>query len=95
MVRRPECSDKTAIHLREQPHQGDSVAPANATATSAADQDRPAIAAGRERKKSSSTSPLVSSCSSITADGTATANQVAKFTAACKIHQSQIFRQRH
>jgi len=40
---------------------------------------------------SAASSPLASACTSITADGTATANQVAKFTASCKIHQSRIF----
>jgi len=66
-----------------------SVASVNTSSTSA---DAPAhsTVAG-ERKQASSSSPLTSSCSSITADGTATANQVAKFTAACKIHQSRIF----
>jgi hypothetical protein len=62
----------------------------NEAPTSAGAQDRRSVAAGRERKQASSASPLTS-CSSVTADGTATANQVAKFTAACKIHQSQIF----
>jgi hypothetical protein len=33
----------------------------------------------------------LTTCSKITADGTATANQVAKFTAACTIHQSLLF----
>jgi hypothetical protein len=66
-----------------------SAASVNTTSTSA---DAPAhsTVAG-ERKQASSSSPLTSPCSSITADGTATANQVAKFTTACKIHQSQIF----
>jgi hypothetical protein len=32
-----------------------------------------------------------SACTALTADGTANANQVAKFTAPCKIHQSLIF----
>ena len=54
-------------------------------------QDRSTARSSRENKKAGSTSPLVTSCSSITADGTATANQVAKFTAACKIHQSLLF----
>ena len=36
-------------------------------------------------------SPLATACKGVTADGTATANQVAKFTAPCQIHQSLIF----
>jgi hypothetical protein len=67
-----------------------SVTPANAIAASAGDQGRHAVAAGRNGEKASRANPLTS-CSSITADGTATANQVAKFTAACKIHQSLLF----
>ncbi|HXJ95473.1 MAG TPA: tail fiber domain-containing protein [Terriglobia bacterium] len=67
-----------------------SVATANGTATIAGGQNQQAAAAGLERKKASSSSPLTS-CSSITADGTATANQVAKFTAACTVHQSLLF----
>jgi hypothetical protein len=66
------------------------LAPAGATPVTAAEQDHSTAAAGREGKKAASAGPLTS-CSSITADGTATANQVAKFTAACKIHQSLLF----
>ena len=39
----------------------------------------------------SSVNPLTSPCASITADGTATANFVAKFSAPCVIHQSAVF----
>ena len=63
---------------------------ASATSTSAGDQNRRTASAGREPKKASSANPLTS-CTSVTADGTATANRVAKFTTACTIHQSQIF----
>jgi hypothetical protein len=67
------------------------VAPTSATPATTGNQDRSTAVADQERKKAASAGPLTPSCSSITADGTATANQVAKFTAACKIHQSQIF----
>jgi trimeric autotransporter adhesin len=53
-------------------------------------------AAGPQKVASSGRTPDKSgtpnaACATITADGTATANQVAKFTAACTIHQSLIF----
>jgi trimeric autotransporter adhesin len=38
-----------------------------------------------------SAGPLVTACTTLTADGTATANFVAKFSAACQLHQSMIF----
>ena len=41
--------------------------------------------------QASGTSPLTTSCGTITADGTATANFLAKFTGACVIHQSAVF----
>jgi hypothetical protein len=47
------------------------------------------LAAGRANKNTSSAGPLP--CTNITADGTATANFVAKFTSPCVIHQSAIF----
>ena len=40
---------------------------------------------------SGSTCPLVTVCTKVTADGTATANFVGKFTSACVIHHSAIF----
>jgi len=64
--------------------------PAGATPVTASEQDRSTAAARRDGKKASSAGPLTP-CSGITADGTATANQVAKFTAGCIIHQSQLF----
>jgi len=63
-----------------------SATPVSAALTSVGAQDRSPVAAGRKR----STSPLTA-CSSLTADGTATANFVSKFTSACVIHQSAIF----
>ena len=42
-------------------------------------------------RRAADTGPLSPSCSGITADGTATANFLAKFTAACVIHQSAVF----
>ena len=48
-------------------------------------------ATGQARRKASSTGPLNTSCSNVTADGTAKANFVAKFISACVIHQSAIF----
>jgi len=39
----------------------------------------------------STNNPAATPCTGVTADGTATANQVAKFSAPCQIHQSQIF----
>lgn len=53
-------------------------------------QDHPPTSAGRDRKGASSISPPAA-CLKVTADGTATANQVAKFTAACTVHQSLLF----
>jgi hypothetical protein len=67
-----------------------SAAPVSATSTSAGAQDRPTVAAGRQRKQASGANPLTA-CTSVTADGTATANFVAKFTSACVIHQSALF----
>lgn len=67
-----------------------SVAPLSATPALAGGPDRSTATTAGARKNASGANPLTS-CSSITADGTATANQVAKFTAACKIHQSLLF----
>lgn len=54
-----------------------------------------AVAAGNSGSGAASTLPLLVSpqtaCSSVTSDGTATANQVAKFTTACNIENSAIF----
>jgi len=66
------------------------VAPPSAASAAVDAQDRPTGAASRERKQASSASPSTT-CASITADGTATANFVSKFTSACVIHQSAIF----
>jgi len=63
--------------------------PASAASTSMGVQDR-AAANGRERKQTSGPNPSTT-CSSITADGTATANFLSKFSSACVIHQSAIF----
>ena len=69
-----------------------SAALAVATPTNASAQTpSPTPATSQARRKASTTGPLAASCSNITADGTATANFVAKFTAACVIHQSAIF----
>jgi hypothetical protein len=53
-------------------------------------QSRPPANTGRVRKGTFSSSPPAS-CTKVTADGTATANQVAKFTSGCAIHQSLMF----
>jgi hypothetical protein len=63
-------------------------ASAGAAPVTAAEPDRSTASA--RSKKASNAGPLTT-CFSITADGTATANQVAKFTAGCTIHQSQLF----
>jgi hypothetical protein len=47
--------------------------------------------AGGNAANNLANNPLGAACSSLTADGTATANQVSKFTAPCTIHQSLIF----
>ena len=68
------------------------VVPASATTTSAGVQAlSPTLATSQGHRKASSTGPLATSCANVTADGTAKANFVAKFTAACVIHQSTIF----
>src|SRR6516225_8867388 len=68
------------------------VVPASATTTSAGVQALcPTLATSQGQRKASSTGPLATSCANVTADGTAKANFVAKFTAACVIHQSTIF----
>ena len=68
-----------------------SAASTSATPTSTGAQTLgPPPATGQARGKASSAGPLTA-CTKVTADGTATANFVAKFTAACVIHQSAIF----
>ncbi|HEV2423849.1 MAG TPA: hypothetical protein VGZ29_03370 [Terriglobia bacterium] len=67
-----------------------SAMPAIAASAAAGAQDHSTSAGAGGRKNASAVNPPTS-CSSITADGTATANQLAKFTAACKIHQSLLF----
>jgi hypothetical protein len=73
---------------------GESQAATSATTSGAATGTilAPAIPSAAPEAKSGSAANNASAaaCSSITADGTATANQVAKFTAACTIHQSLI-----
>ena len=53
-------------------------------------QDRRMGSAEGARKQPSGNKPSPA-CASVTADGTATANQVAKFTSACTVHQSLLF----
>jgi Chaperone of endosialidase len=64
--------------------------PESAAATSAGAQALRTAVTGQARKDASSSGPLTA-CAKVTADGTATANFVAKFTASCVIHQSAIF----
>jgi len=71
-------------------------APANSSSSSSAPSltlISPSFAAATTSGTSgaNAVAPLVSSCTTITADGTATLNLVTKFTAACQIHQSQLF----
>jgi len=70
--------------------QGGPAVPDSAAATSAGAQALRTVPTGQTRKEASNTGPLTA-CTKVTADGTATANFVAKFTAACVIHQSAIF----
>ena len=70
--------------------QGAASVPGGAAATGS----QSAISSRRVADKSensSANSPLATACAAVTADGTATPNQVAKFTSPCKIHQSLIF----
>jgi hypothetical protein len=63
-------------------------AAAAATGLQALRQTVPVASAGRQAADTGSAS---TSCSNITADGTATANFLAKFTAPCVVHQSAVF----
>src|SRR6516164_3982692 len=82
----------SAYLTTETPGAPGDVVPASATTTSAGVQAlSPTLATSQGQRKASSAGPLATSCLHITADGTAKANFVAKFTAACVIHQSTIF----
>ena len=61
---------------------------AAATGLQALSQTAPVTSVSRP---AADTGPLSPSCSTITADGTASANFLAKFTAACVLHQSAVF----
>jgi hypothetical protein len=70
--------------------QGGAALPESASATSAGPQAPRMAVTGQAGKDASSGGPLTA-CAKVTADGTARANQLAKFTAPCTIHQSLIF----
>lgn len=68
-----------------------SASPASAMSMSTGTQaSSPTLATSRVRQEASRVGPLTA-CGNVTADGTATANFVTKFTAPCVIHQSAIF----
>jgi hypothetical protein len=70
--------------------QAGAAVPDSAAGTSVGAQALRTVPTGQDRKGASSTGPLTA-CAKVTADGSAKADQVAKFTAPCTIHESLIF----